>query len=49
MKIKVHPTKWMKIFENNISEERLVARIYKELITHDKKASNLIYIFMADT
>ena len=55
MKMKIHPTKWMKIFENNISEEILVSKIYKELIyyklsyiiTHDKKTSNLIWIFMS--
>ena len=31
MKIKIHPTKWMKIFENNISGETCI-KIYKELL-----------------
>ena len=36
-KVKRQPTEWEKTFANHISDERLVFRIYKELLQLDSK------------
>ena len=36
-RMKMLPTKWVKIFSNNISDKGLISNIYKELKLNNKK------------
>ena len=43
IKMKRQPTKWEKIFANQISDTGLIAKIYRELILlKNKKTNNLV-------